>query len=122
MSNNPRAAQLPQAGQLRCRPLEAGGSTPGRTVHRVAGWVSKTQMFTSLNFLAQKKKLSQLGCPFLCPGSKASSCEGTPGPSLGPPAGAHTTAVDDRRLPPVRRGSAGADHRPRRRASRRLLP
>jgi hypothetical protein len=29
---------------------------------------------------------------------------------LGPPAGAHTTAVDGRKLPPVRRGSAGAEH------------
>jgi hypothetical protein len=48
--------------------------------------------------------------PFLCPGSKVSSCEGTPGPSLGPPAGAHTTAVGDRRLPPVHWGSAGAEH------------
>jgi hypothetical protein len=52
--------------------------------------------------------------PFLCPGSKVSSCEGTPGPSLGgqvgPPAGAYTTAVDDRRLPPAHWGSAGAEH------------
>jgi hypothetical protein len=32
------------------------------------------------------------------------------GESLGRPAGAHTTAVDDRRLPPVRRGGAGPEH------------
>jgi hypothetical protein len=44
-------------------------------------------------------------CPFLCLGSKISSCEGTPGPSLGPPAGAYTT--DDS----SRRQEAGGHHR-----------
>ena len=82
---------------------------------RTATWWSRPPLLASgiinnFTVLDPTAWSSRLGCPFLCPGSKVSSCEGTPGPSLGPPAGAYTTAVDDRRLPPVHWGSAGAEH------------